>query len=164
MSKLYTKQSVLLRKEIEMAQSISSTEEAETKSDDYFHFSSKLVNGPIPEIESKFNSLTKTFDNKYEADKFKMVSSIVNFEKEDYIRPNVYNEYEPTCSYLVFTLISKSDDLERGRFIIFSDDGYQGPVDLEKYESIVISSGSKYEISRLLNGNTSFMITHIHTK
>jgi len=153
-----------LRKEVEMAQSISDTSEAEKKSDDYFRFSSKLVNGPIPEIESKFNSLIKTFDNKYEADKFKSVSSVVNFEKEDYIRPNRYIDYESTCSYLIFTLISKSDDLERGKFIIFSDDGYQGPVDLERYESIVISSGSKYEISRLLNGNTSFIITHIHTK
>ena len=164
MNKLYTKQSILLRKEVEMAQSISDAAEVEKKSDDYFRFSSKIVDGPIPEIESKFISLITTLDDKYDANKFKMVSSIVNFETNDYIRPNYYNEYEPTCSYLIFTLISKSDDIKRGQFIIYSEDGYQSSVDLERYESIVIASGSKYEISRLLNGSTSFLITHVHTK
>ena len=164
MDKLYTKQSILLRKEVKMAQSISDTVEVEKKSDDYFKYSSKLVNGPIPEIENKFNSLISVFDEKYDASKFKMVTAVANFEEDEYIRPNRYNEYESTCSYLIFTLISRSDDTKRGHLFLYSDDGWQGSLDIDRYESVVFSSKSKYEITRLLSGNTSFMITHVHTK
>ena len=162
MNKLYTKQSVLLRKEVEMAVDISKSQPEIEVVNDFYRFKKNEIHGPIPEIIDKYKTIISTFDFQFDSKLHSFSSSIIKLAENDFIRPHSLASLEENSSYLLFTLVDKSKDQERGSISVFSGDGYQGIIELDKFSTLVFSSHSKFEIHRILKGTVSYIMTTVN--
>lgn len=160
MSKLYILQKVLLRKEIDMMVSMSTSSEPSALNDDVFKFTKYAVDAPIPEVKVKYEKMLEVL-GATDIASLKFETFRARFEENSYIRPTKLADFDEDFKYIFLTKENESKDISGGRFMIFSDDGYRGSPLIEKGGTICFNSNTRYEISRLLAGTADYIITYV---
>lgn len=159
MSKLYILQKCLKRNEVDMMVDIASSSKTENVDLGVWKYKSSAIEAPIPEVLEKYKKLLSVMDA-HGIQSFKTIK--VDFDKDNFIRPSKFSDVDEDAKFIIFTKVEEAKDTSGGIFRIFSDDGYHGFPIIEKYNTICFNANTKVEISRVEEGNVSFVITYAY--
>lgn len=160
MDKLYILQQILLRKEINMIVDISLNSEPISVNNDTFNYTEYKLEGPIPEVIEKYKKMLSTLEVP-DINSLHFYTSKIRLEKNGFIRPNKFSELDTGIKFIFLTSLKSTKDSRGAEFKIFSDDGYIGYPLKEINTTIGFDADTRYEITRLVEGVSDFIITYV---